>query len=119
VALDAPLEKQISIAANTTIAVVGTDVALTKAQARRVAIMAQDGFARAIRPVHTPFDGDVVFVLSTGKRRLKNNVMLSRIGSMAADCLARAIARGVYEAATLGEWRCYRDVFGKAGSKTT
>lgn len=119
VTLDAALEKQVSIAANTTIAVVATDVALTKAQARRVAIMAQDGFARAIRPVHTPFDGDIVFVLSTGKRRLKDNVMLSRIGSLAADCLARAIARGVYEAATLGEWRSYRDLYGKAGSKTT
>ena len=55
-----------SISLNTTLCVVATDAVLTKAQAQRVAIMAQDGFARAIRPVHTPFDGDVVFVLSTG-----------------------------------------------------
>jgi L-aminopeptidase/D-esterase-like protein len=114
VALDTPLEKQISIAANTTIAVVATDVALTKAQARRVAIMAQDGFARAIRPVHTPFDGDCVFVLSTGTRKLKNSVMLARIGALAADCLARAIARGVYEAESLGTSKSYRDTFGVA-----
>src|SRR6185436_14045172 len=50
---------------NTTIACVATDVALTPAQAKRVAVMAQDGLARAIRPVHAPFDGDVVFALST------------------------------------------------------
>ncbi|HCB32005.1 MAG TPA: peptidase T4, partial [Deltaproteobacteria bacterium] len=52
---------------NTTLCVVATDAALTKAQSQRVAIMAQDGFARAIRPVHTPFDGDTIFVLATGK----------------------------------------------------
>ncbi len=85
---------------NTTIACIATDVALTPAQAHRVAIMAQDGFARAIRPVHTPFDGDVVFVMSTAKRPLLDPepMTIARIGSLAADCLARAIARGVFEA---------------------
>lgn len=85
---------------NTTIACVATDAALTPAQAQRFAIMAQDGLARAIRPIHTPFDGDVVFALSTGQVALGDaaELTLARLGSIAADCLARAVARGVYEA---------------------
>jgi L-aminopeptidase/D-esterase-like protein len=85
---------------NTTIAVVATDVALSPAQARRLAIMAQDGFARAIRPVHTPFDGDVVFTLSTGVQPLPDNAdpALAELGAAAADTLARAVARGVHAA---------------------
>ncbi|MBR9824254.1 MAG: P1 family peptidase [Alphaproteobacteria bacterium] len=83
---------------NTTIACIATDIALTPAEAQRVAIMAQDGFARAIRPVHTPFDGDVVFALSTAQRDLPDprDYTLARLGNLAADCLARAIARGVH-----------------------
>lgn len=84
---------------NTTIALVATDIALTPAQAQRVAIMAQDGFARAIRPVHTPFDGDVVFAISTAQRDMPaeaTDFTLARLGTLAADCLARAIARGVH-----------------------
>ena len=86
--------------ANTTLAVIATDVALTPAEAKRVAIMAQDGLARAIRPVHAPFDGDVVFVLSTGKIALAEPkaFTLARLGTLAADTLARAVARGVYAA---------------------
>jgi len=103
-----------SLGANTTLAVVATDAVLSKAQAERVAIMAHDGFARAIRPVHTPLDGDSVFVLSTGRRTLADPVAdLARIGMLAADCTARAIARGVYEAADLGELKCYRSVHGE------
>jgi len=85
---------------NTTIAIVATDAVLTPAQAKRVAIMAQDGFARAIRPVHAPFDGDVVFVLSTGRVPLAepSAFTLARLGSVAADTLSRAIMRGVYAA---------------------
>ncbi|WP_300527269.1 P1 family peptidase [Maricaulis sp.] len=85
---------------NTTIACIATDAALTPPQAQRLAIMAQDGFARAIRPVHTPFDGDVVFALSTARRELGEggDFTLTRLGSLAADCLARAIARGVHAA---------------------
>ena len=85
---------------NTTIACVATDAILTPAQAKRLAIMAQDGLARAIRPAHAPFDGDVVFALSTGRRPLIDPVdfTLARLGALAADTLARAIARGVYEA---------------------
>ena len=86
--------------ANTTLAVVAVDAVLTPAQARRIAIMAQDGLARAVRPAHAPFDGDVVFALATGRRQLGDapDVTLTRLGALAADCLARAIARGVYEA---------------------
>lgn len=85
---------------NTTIACVATDVALTPAQAKRVAMMAQDGLARAIRPIHAPFDGDVVFALSTARRPMEGvaNQVVARIGAMAADVLARAVARGVFEA---------------------
>ena len=85
---------------NTTIACVATDAALTPAQAKRLAVMAQDGFARAIRPVHAPFDGDVVFALSTARKPLAepDNYTLARLGALAADCLARAVARGVFEA---------------------
>jgi len=86
----------------TTLAVVAVNARLSKAEAKRVAIMAQDGMARALRPIHTPFDGDVVFALAGGDAPLAEgggrNVDIARIGSAAADCLARAIARGVYVA---------------------
>jgi L-aminopeptidase/D-esterase-like protein len=75
-------------------------VALTPAQARRVAIMAQDGLARAIRPVHAPFDGDVVFAISTARRPMAEaaDETVARLGALAADTLARAVARAVFEA---------------------
>lgn len=78
-----------SVIENTTLAVVATDAKLTKAQARKVASMAHDGFARAIRPVHTMFDGDVIFALSTGN--VQSDV--TRIGSVAAELTAQAIVR--------------------------
>lgn len=97
---------------NTTIACIATDVVLTPAQAKRVAIMAQDGLARAIRPIHAPFDGDVVFALSTGRRAMPAEVdfTVARIGALAADTLARACARAVFEAtpwpdAAVSTWR--------------
>lgn len=99
---------------NTTIACVATDAALTPAEAKRMAIMAQDGLARAIRPAHAPFDGDVVFAFATGKRPLGERRMadVARLGSLAADCLARAIARGVYEATAWPgtDAPCWRDL---------
>jgi L-aminopeptidase/D-esterase-like protein len=99
---------------NTTIACVATDAALTPAEAKRLAIMAQDGLARAIRPAHAPFDGDVVFAFATGKGPLSERRMLdvARLGAMAADCLARAIARGVYEATPWPgtDVTCWRDL---------
>jgi L-aminopeptidase/D-esterase-like protein len=98
--------------ANTTLGVVATDAALTQAEMKRVAQMAAAGFARAIRPVFSPFDGDVVFALSTGKIAPPEPRALSvaRVGALAADCLARATARGVYEARALGSWRAWRDL---------
>jgi len=87
---------------NTTIALVATDAALTKAQAHQVAVMAQDGFARALYPVHTTLDGDTVFAAATGLKPLRDGVLsVSEIGATAANVLARAIARGVYEARAL------------------
>jgi L-aminopeptidase/D-esterase-like protein len=76
---------------NTTIAVVATDAALSRVELKRVAIMAADGFARALRPVHAPTDGDTVFALATGKHPLcePRGFDITRVGSLAADCLAR------------------------------
>ena len=103
--------------ASTTLAAVATDAALTKAQAKRVAIMAQDGLARAIRPVHTPLDGDTLFVLSTGARPLGEPLVdIPRIGMLAADCVARAIARGVYEADGVGDHPGYQDRYRDAAA---
>jgi D-aminopeptidase len=87
---------------NTTIAVIATDARLSKAQCNRLAVMTQDGLARAIYPVHTPLDGDVVFAASTGAKELADPVYgLAELGMLAANVMARAIARGVYEASAL------------------
>lgn len=101
---------------NTTIAIVATDAELSRIELKRIAIMAADGFARALRPVHTPFDGDIVFVLSTAKRAIAEPraIGVMRLGHMAADCLARAIARGVYEAQSIAQIKSYRDTFPKS-----
>jgi len=89
--------------ANTTLGVVALNADLSTAECKRVAIMAHDGIARAIRPAHTPFDGDTIFVLASGARPLGGDrdvrdQAVAALGSAAADCVARAIARGVYEA---------------------
>lgn len=85
--------------ANTTIAVVATDAALSKPQCSRIATAAHDGMARAIVPSHTPFDGDLVFALATGTGPVVEdpNILL-RIGHAASLALARAIARAVFAA---------------------
>ena len=85
--------------ANTTIAVVATDAALTRNQAQRMAIAAHDGLARAIVPSHTPFDGDLVFAAASGtsQARVEDNDMVA-IGHAASLCLARAVARGIRHA---------------------
>lgn len=86
----------------TTIGIVVTDAALTKAQAKRLAIMAQDGLARAIRPTHAPMDGDTIFAAATGEKPLGEPMLnLTELGMLAGDCVARAIARGIYEAKAL------------------
>jgi D-aminopeptidase len=90
------------IGQNTTIALIATDVTLTKQQAYRLAVTAQDGLARAIYPVHTPLDGDTVFAASTGKRPLADPIYaFAELGAVAANVLARATARAVYEATAL------------------
>jgi D-aminopeptidase len=101
---------------NTTIAAVATDAKLTKAECNRLAVMAQDGFARAIYPVHTPLDGDVVFSAATGRVALADPVYgLAELGMHAGNVMARAIARAVYEANALpfpGALPSWRDRFG-------
>ena len=84
----------------TTLAVVATDAALSRDETRRMTVMAQDGLARAIRPVHAPVDGDVVFGLSSGAREIEEPraIALTRLGNLAADCLTRSIARAVHAA---------------------
>ena len=84
----------------------------TPAQCKRVAQMASAGLARAIRPVFAPFDGDVVFAIATAARPTPEPRPLSvaRIGALAADCLARAVARGVYAAASIGGMQAWGDV---------
>ena len=100
---------------NTTLAVVVTDAVLTKNQAKRLAMMAQTGFARAIYPVHAPTDGDVVFAASTGERQIDPLIGLTELGMIAANVMARAIARGIYAATALavpGALPSWRDRFG-------
>ena len=95
---------------NTTIGIVATDAALTKSQCKQFSILAHQGLTRAIRPANTPFDGDVVFAVSTGIHPLANPARdLALLGAHAADCLARAIARGIFEADSQGQSTGYRD----------
>jgi L-aminopeptidase/D-esterase-like protein len=102
-------------ARNTTLAVVATNAALSKGELKRLAIMAQTGMARAIVPVHTPLDGDIVFALSVGEHKLADPPFgLAELGALAANTLARAIARGVHEAggiAGASDVPAYRDLF--------
>jgi L-aminopeptidase/D-esterase-like protein len=106
-------------AKNTTLAVVATDARLDKAQAKKIAMMAHDGMARAIRPAHTMFDGDIVFCLAPGKRTLPETPgffatpaaqAVGDLGHAAADCLARAIIRGIVHARSAYGMAAYRDL---------
>ena len=86
----------------TALVVVATDALLTKAQAKRLAVTAQDGLARASYPVHTSLDGDVVFAAATGAKPLgEPTLAFMRLGAVAANVVARAVARAVYEATAL------------------
>jgi D-aminopeptidase len=100
--------------ANTTIALVATDAILTKPQAKRLALAAHDGLARALRPAHAPLDGDIVFAAATGRAPLADPMYgLAELCLTAADTLARAVARGVYEATALsfpGALPAWRDI---------
>lgn len=106
---------------NTVIAVVATDAALTPAACRLVAISAHDGLARSIRPVHTPVDGDTVFVLATGAVEVPPSAgapaafspetrLATEVGVAAADCLAHAVLGGVLAAESIAGIPSYRDV---------
>jgi len=114
---DRPALKGLPLGANTTIAIVATDAVLTKAQCKRLAVMAHDGFARAIWPVHTPLDGDTIFAAATGKKELADPIFdLALIGSAVVATLARACARAVYEATALpyeGAQPAWRDLWGR------
>ncbi len=93
---------QLEPGTSTVIGVVAVSAALTGAECRRLAVMAHDGIARAVRPSHTPFDGDTIFAVASGSAALAiggiRAALVARLGSAAADCMARAIARGVHEA---------------------
>lgn len=106
-------------AGNTTLGVVATDGELSKAQACKVAQMAQDGLARAIRPAHTMFDGDTVFCVGTGRKPLPATPgffaapqaqAVTELGQAAADCLSRAVIRAVLSATTLAGATAHRDL---------
>jgi len=95
--------------------VVATDATLNKAQLKRIAVMAQTGFARAIYPVHAPTDGDVLFAAATGEKPVDPLAGLTELGMVAANVVARAIARGVYMAVALrfpGALPAWKDRFG-------
>jgi L-aminopeptidase/D-esterase-like protein len=110
---------------NTTIAVVATDAALDKSGCRRVAVAAQDGLARAIRPAHTPLDGDTVFVLATGAVAVDpspdtpaamspDTALVTAVAAAAADCLASAVLAGVLAAESVAGIPAYRELLGTA-----
>jgi len=87
---------------STTIGLVATDATLTKPQALRLAIMAHDGLARAVLPAHAPMDGDTIFAAATGARPFDDVPReLTELGHAATVAMARAIARGVFEARSL------------------
>jgi L-aminopeptidase/D-esterase-like protein len=94
---------QLEPGTSTVIGIVATSAALNGAECRRLAVMAHDGIARAVRPSHTPFDGDTIFAVASGAALVAAGTvraaLVARLGSAAADCMARAIARGVFEAA--------------------
>jgi L-aminopeptidase/D-esterase-like protein len=102
----------------TTIALVATDATLTKAQAKRLAIASHAGLARGLRFSHALLDGDTIFAAATGRKPLQEEVAeFTELTALAADCLTRAIARGVYEATALlypGAQPAWRDRFSRA-----
>ncbi|HJV60873.1 MAG TPA: P1 family peptidase [Albitalea sp.] len=102
---------QLEPAAATTLGIVATDAALTKAQANKLAQMAHDGLARTIRPVHTTSDGDTIFALATGTSG--RGADLTLLGTMAVEATAQAVLRAVWSAAALPSLPCARD-FGTA-----
>jgi L-aminopeptidase/D-esterase-like protein len=114
-----PVPPKAEAGRNTTIGIVATDAVLTKAQAQKIAQMAHDGMARAIRPAHTMFDGDTIFCMATNKKELPDTpgffaapkaMALIEIGKAAADCMTRAIIRAVLEATSSHNMIAFRDL---------
>jgi L-aminopeptidase/D-esterase-like protein len=100
---------------HTCIGAIVTNAVLDKAGLRQVAAMAHDGLARAVRPVHTPMDGDTIFALATAAWQDQSDAagrdwLIARVGSIAADCMARAVARGVWSAVPLAGEDCAADL---------
>lgn len=113
---DSKLSPRAGERTNTVIAIVATNALITKGEAKRLAVMAQDGITRACRPSHTLFDGDSVFALGTGKKALAESfemrgLVLTQLGGLLADCLTRAIGRAVWEAKSLHQSISYREAF--------
>ena len=102
-----PQKTKDNFSKNTTIGVIATNAKLTKAGAAKVAIMAQDGYARAIIPSHTMFDGDTIFCMATGEIEVGVNV----VGAIAAEVMARAIVKAVKNAEPLFGLKSYQDLF--------
>jgi L-aminopeptidase/D-esterase-like protein len=100
--------ERIKIGGNSTIGVIATNAPLTKTQATKIAQMAQDGYARAISPIHTPADGDTVFALTTATARVETDI--TRIGALAADVMAEAILRAVRQATSIPGYPAARDL---------
>lgn len=114
--LEARFKGQATARQNTTIGAIVTDAQLTKAQVHRLAVMTSTGFARAIYPVHAPLDGDIIFAAATGAKPIEPLIELTELGTLAANVMARAIARGVYEATALpfpGAMPSWKDKFGR------
>jgi L-aminopeptidase/D-esterase-like protein len=93
-------------AGNTTLGAIVTNARLTKAQATKLASMAQDGYARTMRPAHTMVDGDTIFALSVGDLEMD----LSTVGLLAARAMERAVVRAITQATTLGGFKCHQDL---------
>lgn len=91
---------------NTTIGAIVTNATLTKAQARKLAVMAHDGYARTMRPSHSMYDGDTIFAMATGK----TSADLSTLGMMASRAMERAVVRAATEATTLCGYLCAADL---------
>jgi L-aminopeptidase/D-esterase-like protein len=106
----------------TTIGVVATDATLTKAQCAKLAGIAHDGMARAIRPVHTMFDGDTMFALATGAAEAADPMAFHAMLDAGGDCVTRAIGHAMLAAESVetpaGRWRCYQQAFPSAFSAT-
>ena len=114
-----PVPPKAEAGRNTTIGIIATDAVLTKAQAQKIAQMAHDGMARAIRPAHTMFDGDTIFCMATNKKDLPDTpgffaapkaMVLIDLGSAAADCMTRAIIRAIFAATSSHNMIAFQDL---------